>query len=155
MTRRNLRVAAALAAVAVLSGSRAFAQATGSPRDSLLTAPNASASPRAGARQRAIARVWKGRVRPAKADEYEAYLNASGIAMILSTPGNRGVIVLRRAEKAYTEFVVTSFWQSIEAVQRFAGKDYQKAVILPRDREYLISVDPNVLHYEVVRRERR
>ena len=154
MTARTLRLSA-LAAALALSGSYATPQVTDSRQRSLVVAPDASASPRAAAGQRTVARVWRGRVRPAKADEYEAYLNASGVAMILGTPGNRGVIVLRRAEKTYTEFVVTSFWQSLEAVQGFAGKDYQKAVILPRDRDYLISVEPRVLHYEVVRRERR
>jgi hypothetical protein len=37
---------------------------------------------------------------------------------------------------------------------KFAGEDYQKAVILPRDREYLLEVEPNVLHYEILREER-
>jgi hypothetical protein len=39
-------------------------------------------------------------------------------------------------------------------VKNFAGADYQKTVILPRDREYLIEVEPDVLHYEIVREER-
>jgi hypothetical protein len=34
-------------------------------------------------------------------------------------------------------------------------EDYQKAVILPRDREYLLEVEPNVLHYEISREERK
>ena len=29
-----------------------------------------------------------------------------------------------------------------------------KAVILARDREYLLEVEPNVLHYEIAREER-
>ena len=44
-----------------------------------------------------------------------------------------------------------SYWESIDAVKRFAGKDFGKAVILDRDREFLIEVEPNVLHYDVVR----
>ncbi len=36
-----------------------------------------------------------------------------------------------------------SIWVSVDAIKRFAGEDYQKAVILPRDREYLLEVaDP-------------
>jgi heme-degrading monooxygenase HmoA len=101
-----------------------------------------------------IARIWRGRTLTAKADEYERYLNSSGISKIRSLAGNRGVTVLRRTDGDKTEFLVMSLWDSIDAVKKFAGEDYQKAVILPRDREYLLDVEPNVLHYEVKRDER-
>jgi heme-degrading monooxygenase HmoA len=102
-----------------------------------------------------IARIWKGRTLAAKADAYEKYLNASGISKLLAIPGNLGVQMLRRTDGDKVEFVVISFWESIEAVKRFAGPDYQKTVILEHDREYLIEVEPNVLHYDVVREERK
>ncbi len=105
--------------------------------------------------RRAIARIWRGRTLASKANEYEAYLNASGVAKIRSTPGNLGVTVLRRTEDGKTEFLVMSVWRSVEAIQKFAGEDYQKAVIMPRDREYLLEVEPNVLHYEIAREERK
>ena len=127
---------------------------TDRPQAPMIAIPNASASPRIVG-PRAIARLWRGRTLASKADRYEAYLNASGIARIRSTPGNLGVTELRRTENGRTEFLVISFWESIEAVKKFAGKDYQKAVILPRDREYLLEVEPNVLHYEVVREEHK
>lgn len=107
------------------------------------------------AEKRSIARIWKGRTLTAKAAEYEAYLLANGITKIRATPGNQGVRVLSRADGDKTEFVVISFWESLDAVKRFAGEDYQKAVILPKDREYLIEVEPNVVHYEVVPEEKR
>ena len=69
---------------------------------------------------------------------------------------------MRRTEDDKTEFLVMSVWESVDAIKKFAGEDYQKAVILERDREYLLKVEPNVLHYEVgprraqtVRRRRR
>src|SRR5215831_8642965 len=104
-------------------------------------------------RHHAIARIWRGRTLLSKADEYEAYLNQSGVSKIRATPGNLGVYVLRRNDNDKTEFVVMSLWESIEAIKKFAGADYQKAVILPRDREYLLEVEPNVLHYDVARAE--
>jgi len=106
------------------------------------------------ARKIAIARIWRGRTLASKADEYERYLNANGVAKIRTTPGNRGVTVLRRTDGDKTEFEVISIWESIEAVKNFAGADYQKAVILPRDREYLLEVEPNVVHYEILLDER-
>jgi len=118
--------------------------------DSLLMQKNASASPSVKPKPM-IARIWHGRTLTAKADEYERYLNASGVERMLKTDGNHGVEVLRKSDGPRTDFVVISYWESIDAVKRFAGKEFEKAVILDRDREFLIEVEPNVLHYEVVR----
>jgi heme-degrading monooxygenase HmoA len=104
---------------------------------------------------RAIARIWRGRTLAAKADEYQSYLDKSGISRVRATPGNLGVTVLRRNDGEKTEFLVLSVWESVDAIKKFAGDDYQKAVILPRDREYLLEVEPNVLHYEILREERK
>jgi len=117
---------------------------------SLLMQKSASASPSVKPKPM-IARIWHGRTLTAKADEYERYLNASGVERMLKTDGNHGVEVLRKSDGPRTDFVVISYWESIDAVKRFAGKEFEKAVILDRDREFLIEVEPNVLHYEVVR----
>lgn len=153
MNRKKRCVFAAL--IVVLFCLAVSSSGAAAPKHTPMTAiPNASASPKI-ANPRAIARVWRGRTLASKADSYEAYLNASGIPGIRATPGNLGVTVLRRTENGRTEFLVISVWESIEAVKRFAGKDYQKTVILPRDREYLLEIEPNVLHYEVIRDVRR
>lgn len=136
----------------LLLGPLATAAAAQVPA-AVLALPDASPSPRVARGGRAIARVWRGRTLASRADEYARYLDESGVAKILATRGNLGVTVLRREEKRETEFLVMSFWESVEAIQRFAGRDYGKAVILPRDREYLIRVEPNVDHYEVLREE--
>ncbi len=119
----------------------------------LLASTHVASAPKRPPSAKAIARVWRGRTLQSKADAYQAYLNQAGISKIRATPGNLGVYVLRRTENDQAEFVVLSLWESIAAIQKFAGADYQKAVILPRDREYLLEVAPNVLHYEVVRSE--
>lgn len=100
----------------------------------LAGASPAALEPLPKAPPRPIARVWKGKTRAAVADEYQAYLEASGVAKIRATPGNLGVDVFRRTEGEETEFAVTSFWESVDAVKRFAGENYRKAVVLPRDR---------------------
>ena len=140
MTRRLALFAAAAAIASSLSASDA----------SLIPQTPASASPTVKPKPM-IARIWHGRTLAAKADEYEKYLNASGVERILQTEGNHGVEVLRRSDGPRTDFVVISYWESMDAVKRFAGADYGKAVILARDREYLVEVEPNVVHYEVVR----
>ena len=87
----------------------------------------------------------------AKADEYEKYSRRPASRRSWRRTGNHGVEVLRRADGPKTDFIVISYWESIEAVKKFAGADYQKAVIIPRDKEFLVEVEPGVVHYEVVR----
>jgi hypothetical protein len=43
-----------------------------------------------------IARIWKGAVNPADADEYAGYIRRTGFAEYAETPGNRGAWMLRR-----------------------------------------------------------
>ncbi len=153
MTRTKRWIPALVVLAAASTAPAALALESWSDASLLLLA-DASASPRVAGRK-PIARIWRGRTLAAKADEYEAYLFASGITKVRETPGNLGVTVLRRADGPQTEFLVISIWESIDAVKRFAGKDYQKAVILDRDREYLIEVEPTVRHYEIEKEERK
>jgi heme-degrading monooxygenase HmoA len=139
-------------ALGFLTLGLASAAAEEVPDAALLALPNASSGPAPG---KPIARIWRGRTLASRADEYEAYLFASGISRVRATPGNRGVTVLRREDGRETEFLVISIWDSLEAVKRFAGKDFDKAVILDRDRQYLIEVEPTVRHYAIEKEERK
>ena len=97
-----------------------------------------------------IARQWHGRVRRAKGDAYAAYLDQTGVSDFRRTPGNRGVLVLRHEDSDAVHFTVTSFWDSIEAVKRFAGDDYERARYYPADDDFLLEREPNVHHFDVV-----
>ncbi len=97
-----------------------------------------------------IARTWHGRVPAAKADEYHAFLVRTGLADYATTAGNRGVLALRRTEGDETHFVLTTLWESVEAIKRFAGEDYERARYYPEDAQYLLEQEPFVLHYEVL-----
>jgi len=41
-------------------------------------------------------------------------------------------------------------WESIDAIRRFAGDDYEKAHYYPEDRDFLIELEPFVEHYDVL-----
>jgi heme-degrading monooxygenase HmoA len=97
-----------------------------------------------------IARTWHGRVPATKADAYEAYLRRTGLADLAATPGNRGLLVLRRTDGDATHFVLTSLWDSVEAIQRFAGDDYTRARYYDEDDDFLLEREPLVTHYDVV-----
>jgi heme-degrading monooxygenase HmoA len=97
-----------------------------------------------------IARTWAGATRAADADAYLDYLHATGLAEYRATPGNRGVLALRRIAGDRAEFLLVTLWDSEEAIRRFAGEDMDRAVFYSEDERYLIAHDERARHYEVV-----
>ena len=111
----------------------------------------------AGAPQprKVIARMWHGRVLTTKADEYYPYLKEAGIDKIKAIEGNLGAQVMRRDNGKETEFLVISYWESTDAIKKFAGEDFEKTHFLPKDPQYLLELEPKVKHFEVVLDERK
>jgi len=99
--------------------------------------------------KKVIARIWHGRTLTSKADEYYDYLKEAGINKIEAIEGNLGAQVLRRPDGKATEFVVISYWESLDAIKKFAGEDVDKTHFLPKDSEYLLEMEPKVRHFEV------
>jgi heme-degrading monooxygenase HmoA len=97
-----------------------------------------------------IARSWAGATRAEDADAYLDYLHATGLAEYQATPGNRGVLALRRIAEGRAEFLLVTLWDSEEAIRRFAGDDIGRAVFYPEDERYLVARDERVRHYDVV-----
>ena len=97
-----------------------------------------------------IARIWHGVTLQSKADEYMALLHKTGIADYRNTEGNQGVHVLRRMEGDKAHFLIITFWDSVEAIQNFAGGGYEKARYYPEDKDYLLEFEEKVIHYDVM-----
>ncbi len=99
-----------------------------------------------------IGRTWHGKTPRGKADEYERYLTAA-VTKFPSIPGNLGYQVFRLDGgpdgDAYTEFQVISYWESLDAVRAYAGDDVRRTHDLPRDREFLVDMEPLVRNYEL------
>lgn len=111
----------------------------------------------AGAPQtrKVIARMWHGRTLTSRADEYYVYLKEAGIDKIRAIEGNLGAQVFRRTNGKATEFTVISYWESRDAIKRFAGNDIEKTHFLAKDRQYLLELEPKVKHFEVLFDERK
>lgn len=97
-----------------------------------------------------IARTWHGAVPADKAADYYEYLTATGVPDYRKTAGNRGVMVLRRTDGDVTHFLLVTFWDSLYAIEAFAGKDIDRARYYPEDSEYLLELEPHVTHYDVL-----
>lgn len=119
------------------------------------TPGSTQAPPAAPIAQNKVARIWHGRVRTDRAEEYSAYLQKEGIEKIEAIPGNLGAQVLRRTEGKVTEFMVISYWPSRDAIRAFAGANIEKTHNLPRDREFLLEMEPKVKHFDVLHESRQ
>jgi heme-degrading monooxygenase HmoA len=97
-----------------------------------------------------IARIWHGITPTSKADEYVEFLNKTGVRDYQATEGNLGVNILRRIEGEQAHFLTLTFWDSVEAIKKFAGEEYEKARYYPEDKDYLLEFEEHVVHYEVV-----
>jgi heme-degrading monooxygenase HmoA len=96
-----------------------------------------------------IARTWRGWTSVDDADRYADYVNETGVPGLAATEGNRGVYLLRRIEDDRAEFIVLSFWESLDAIKAFAGEDIEKAVFYPKDENFLSEREWTCVHYEV------
>jgi heme-degrading monooxygenase HmoA len=97
-----------------------------------------------------IARFWRGVTPKSKADDYFTYLQATGLKDYRETKGNRGVYVFRRTEGDRAMFLLLTLWDSYDAIKKFAGPEYEKAVYYPEDSKFLLELEPNVTHYEIL-----
>ena len=94
-----------------------------------------------------IARIWRGRTTAARADEYAAYLYEVGIRPLEEKA--MAVQLLREDRADESEFVTISYWESVEAMSRFAGPDPRRIHHLPRDQEFLIELPDRVQVLEI------
>jgi heme-degrading monooxygenase HmoA len=97
-----------------------------------------------------IARTWHGVTQVSKANEYLDYLKRTGVAEYEKTEGNRGVYVLQRVDGDQAHFLLLTLWESEDAIKRFAGSEIEKAKYYPEDEKFLLELEPNVTHYEVL-----
>jgi hypothetical protein len=102
-----------------------------------------------------ISRIWRGWTTPQNADAYEGLLRAEIFTGITGRKiaGFQGIDLLRREVGEGVEFVTIMWFDSLLAVQTFAGEDYERAVVPPKARQLLLRFDERSAHYEV--RERR
>jgi antibiotic biosynthesis monooxygenase (ABM) superfamily enzyme len=98
-----------------------------------------------------ISRIWHGWTTPANADAYEALLKSEILVGIQGRhiAGYRGTQLMRRDVGAEVEFVTVMWFDSLDAVQVFAGEDYEAAVVPPKARAVLARFDARSQHYEV------
>jgi|SRR5437763_13770999 len=98
-----------------------------------------------------IARIWHGWTTTEKAAAYEDIISNRVLPSIADRgiPGYSGAYLLRREDGDEVEFATILLFDGWEAVQAFAGDDYEKSYVPPEGRAVLAHYDETVAHYEV------
>lgn len=97
-----------------------------------------------------IARMWRGYPLPERAEDYVKHLRDSVLPELRQITGFQGVTLLRQDSSQNMEFVVLTFWGSMDAIRRFAGENAEVAVVAPAAQILFREYDPTVKHFEVV-----
>jgi len=97
-----------------------------------------------------IARMWRGSALPEKADDYVKHLEMSVLPELREIDGFQGIQLMRKHSSEAVEFIVLTFWESMDAIRKFAGEDADVAVVAPAAQPLFREYDPRVKHFEVV-----
>ena len=99
-----------------------------------------------------ISRFWHGWTTLDNADTYERIVRTEVLPEIAARQiaGYRGAHLLRRPLADEVEFVTIMWFDSLDAVRRFMGDDYEVAHVPPQARAVLTRFDPRSQHYETL-----
>jgi antibiotic biosynthesis monooxygenase (ABM) superfamily enzyme len=99
-----------------------------------------------------VARIWHGWTKPADAKTYENLLRDEIFPSIASRniAGYHSAELFIREDGAEVEFITLLRFESMDAVQTFAGEDQGKPVIYPKAEPLLTPMDERSQHYRIV-----
>jgi len=98
-----------------------------------------------------ISRIWHGYTTFENADKYEKLLKEEIFTGIKNRniKGYKGIQLLRRNIESETEFITIMWFESLDSVIEFAGKEYENCVVPDKARKVLSRFDSKSQHYEV------
>ena len=101
-----------------------------------------------------ICRVWRGWTLPQNAEAYEQVVRGQVIPGIEARkiPGFRHIDLMRRDLDEEVEFQTLMWFDSLDAIIAFVGKDYSVSHVPSAARAVLSRFDERAAHYEVIDR---
>jgi len=95
-------------------------------------------------------REWKARCPKGFEKAFIKYLYETGVKDTSETLGFRGAQIFTRDIGDKVEITLNSYWDALECIRAFAGKDIHIAKLYPEDEKYELEPDYHVNHYKVV-----
>jgi hypothetical protein len=98
-----------------------------------------------------ISRIWHGYTTLEHADSFENLLTKDVFVGTKNRniKGYHGIDLLRRNIENEVEFVTIMWFDSIESIIEYAGREYEISVVPEIAQKLLLRYDLNVRHYEV------
>ncbi len=97
-----------------------------------------------------ISRHWKGTPKSGEADNYVNHLRKDTFPQLSRIDGFVRASILTRPVAQGTEFLVVTVWESMAAIDRFAGPTPDLAVVPEVVQAMMLEYDKTVTHYQVV-----
>jgi len=99
-----------------------------------------------------ICRLWRGWTTPGNADAYEAIVRGEVIPGIEARHihGFQHIDLMKREAGDEVEFQTLMWFDSLDAIKAFMGKDYSVSHVPLEARAVLNSFDDRAAHYEVI-----
>jgi heme-degrading monooxygenase HmoA len=97
-----------------------------------------------------IARLFHASASAERAPTYAAFFRDRLLPELAAIPGHRGALVMDRPHPSgEVAITVITFWDSMQAIERFAGDHPERAVVEPEARAILSSFADEVVHWTV------
>ena len=97
-----------------------------------------------------IARHWRGLPKADQIENYTRYFLTETFPRLAKIAGFLSASILTRRVLAGTEFLIVSYWESLDAIQHFSGDDPELAVIPDAVRAMMSDYDIRAVHYGVI-----
>ncbi|HEY8481665.1 MAG TPA: hypothetical protein VIL71_17705 [Spirillospora sp.] len=95
--------------------------------------------------------MWRARTGGREATEsYRRVLESEVLGGLNDVAGFRGAYLLARRDGDAMEISTLTFFDSFEAVRRFAGQECEREQVTPAARATLLESDPAVRHFDVL-----
>lgn len=98
-----------------------------------------------------IIRIWRGWTKPEDTESYERLLEEVIFPKIakMEIKGYRKIQLFRQPLDHEIEFVTLMWFDSWDAVKKFAGKEYNQAYVPPEAQKLLSRYEKKSNHYEM------
>ena len=96
-----------------------------------------------------VGRFWTATANRDNAKRYVRFFEREVMPQLAKIDGNRGALVMNRSDGGRVEITVLTFWDSMAAVEKFAGADVQVAIIEDEAKSLLERYDDRVKHYDL------
>ena len=102
-----------------------------------------------------VVRFWSARTTQVRFPTYMKHFEEHVLPKLRGVDGFLEARILTQSDGVVVQFIVETLWSSMEAIDRFAGRDREAAVVADEALDLLTSYDRRVKHYQVDLREVR